>query len=100
MKLTKEELITKVTEKVGDDDLKMELLEDIADSFDDKEEVVITEEEMKELSNKLEELSWKYEDLKAKYIERFTSGSEDPDKKDLVEEEEKEEDKVIDIKEI
>lgn len=100
MKLTKEELIAKVTEKVDDDDLKMELLEDIADSFDDKEEVIITEEEMKELSNQLEELSWKYEDLKTKYIERFTSGSEDPDRKDLVEEEEKEEEKVIDIKEI
>lgn len=101
MKLTKEELIKKITERVEDDDLKMELLEDIADSIDDKSaEVIITEAEMQELSNKLEELSWKYEDLKTKYIERFQSGSDDPENKSLVEEKEEEDEKVIDIKEI
>lgn len=101
MKLTKEELIKKITERVEDDDLKMELLEDVADSIDDKSaEVIITEAEMQELSNKLEELSWKYENLKTKYIERFQSGSDDPEDKPLVEEKEEEDAKVIDIKEI
>lgn len=97
MKLTKDELIAKINEKVEDDELKMELLEDISDSVDVTEEVTVSEEEMKELSNKLEELSWKYEDLKTKYIERFLGGSDEVEE---VEEKEEEKDEVIDVKEI
>ena len=96
MKLTKEELIKKISEKIDDDELKMELLEDVADSVDVAEEVTVSEDEMKELSNKLEELSWKYEDLKTKYIERFLGGSEEVEE----EKETEEKDEVIDVKEI
>ena len=95
MKLTKEEFIEKVTSKEIDDDLKMELLEDIADSIDNTE-VVVSEDEFKKMSDDLEALSVKYEELKKKYIERFTT-SEDDEKSD--EEEEKEEE-IIDVKEI
>lgn len=95
MKLTKEEFIEKVTAKEIDDDLKMELLEDIADSIDNTE-VVVSEDEFKKMSDDLDELSMKYEELKKKYIERFTTSDDDEKSED---EEEKEEE-IIDVKEI
>ena len=65
-KLSKDEIITKIEDKLGDnEELKIELMEDITDSFnEDKSELI-------EMENKFEDMKSKYEDLQAKYKERF-----------------------------
>ncbi len=91
MKLSKEELKTKISEKVTDPELSIELLEDVEDSFSEEGEVDNTE---------LEDLKEKYSDLQERYKARFLSGSEEDEeetKEDVPELEEKE---VVDIKEI
>lgn len=93
-KLTKEELIKKVSEKVTDAEVQLELMEDITDSFG---EVVDNSE--------LEELKAKYDELMNKYRDRFLEVKEvkeeieDAQKEDSEEDELKEEE-VIDIQEI
>lgn len=80
MKLTKEDLIKKVSEAGIDDEFKMALLEDIADSMETVD------------MSKFVEVS-KYDELKDKYIKRFTEGAvseESPDPKGDPEDEEKE----------
>ena len=89
-KLSKEELIKKVSEKVMDEDVQIELMEDITDSME--VENIDTSSEDK---TRIEELETQVKELKAKYKERFLKGSEE--KEDDVELKEKE---VIDIKEI
>ena len=49
MKLNKEELIQKINEKVMDEDVKIELMEDITDSFDVESEEPKEDERVKEL---------------------------------------------------
>lgn len=91
MKLSKEELKAKISEKVTDPELSIELLEDVEDSFSEEGEVDNTE---------LEELKEKYSNLQERYKARFLSGSEEDEeetKEDVPELEEKE---VVDIKEI
>ena len=83
----------KITEKVTDEDLVIELMEDISDSLD-----VSYEEEKKVLEEKINELELKLEDLKTKYKERFLKGEVIEDVKEEIEEPKEEE--VIDIKEI
>ena len=98
MKLSKEELINKINEKVLDEDVKIELMEDITDSFESEE----IENNSEEYENKLQEFEDKYTILQNKYKERFLQGTK-------TEKESKEEDdeeigvdkkEVIDIKEI
>ena len=91
-KLSKEELLKKISEKVLDNDLSVELLEDITDSMD-----VSDDAEKQALQDKIAELESKLEELKAKYKERFLTNdkSEDPE-----EPEEPKEENIIDIKEI
>lgn len=63
-KLEKDALISKISEKVENEDLAIELMEDITDSFPNDSE----KETLKsELDKKIQE----YEDLKTKYRERF-----------------------------
>lgn len=87
-KLTKEELITKVKDSEMDNEIKISLLEDIADSFEDN----------------TSEWEAKYKDLEEKYIARFTEKTEDkaeePKEDESEESEEMEEKEVIDIQEI
>ena len=95
MKLSKEELIAKIDEKVMDEDVKIELMEDITDSFEGEKESVDSER-VKELEEKLRVMTEKYK-------ERFLKGDEE--KKEVAEEkevddEELKEEEVIDIKEI
>lgn len=91
MKMSKEELKKKISEKIVDnDDLQIELLEDIEDSFSETPESDNTE---------LEELKTKYEDLKTKYKERFFKTEEKKDEDEKTDDEMKEED-IIDIKDI
>ena len=88
-KLTKEELIAKINEKELPEEFKIELMEDITDSFGDSEEMV-TKEEFEGITNK-------YEELLAKYKERFLDSKEEVKEDEDKEYEEKE---VIDVKEI
>jgi len=88
MKLSKDELVSKINGLEIDDNVKIELMEDVTDSF-----------EVSETDNtELEEIKTKYEELKTKYKERFLKGD---DKKDEEEkEDEMEEKEVVDVKEI
>ena len=79
MKLSKEELLAKVNEKVMDEDVKIELMEDITDSFSDTEEVKDDE--------RVKELEEKYKVLQEKYKERFLNGN-DEENKEVAEEKE------------
>jgi hypothetical protein len=90
-KLTKEELINKVAEKVTDTELQIELMEDITDSFEDG-------------SVALGELQAKFDELQEKYRQRFLNVEEV--KEEIAEEvkednvDEIQEEEVIDIQEI
>ena len=95
MKLSKEELSAKINDLAIDDEIKISLMEDIADSV----EVAETEDK----TGELEELKIKYEALKEKYKERFLKGDEvEEEKKEETdtEDEELKEEEIIDVKEI
>lgn len=91
MKLSKEELKTKVNELVTDNEIAIQLLEDIEDSM-----------EVGEVDTaKIDELQAKLDDLQEKYKQRFLKGDDKKDAEDKKEvDEELEEKEVIDIKEI
>lgn len=94
MKLSKEELKQKIDEKISDDDIKIELLEDIEDSID------VSEDETEKVEKtSYDEVVAERDELKRKYKERFLKGEEvkDEDKED---DEELKEEEVIDVKEI
>lgn len=88
MKLSKEELSAKINDLDIDEEIKVSLMEDIADSI---EGGVETED-----NGELEELKIKYESLREKYKERFLKGN-DEEKED---DDELKEEEVIDVKEI
>lgn len=99
MKLTKEEFIEKYQSKFdGDDEAKIEFLEDISDTL----EVAESDEKGEktaELEAEIERLKGDNEMLKKRYIDRFLGGekiSEEVEEKI----DEPEEEEVIDIKEI
>lgn len=93
MKLSKDELIQKINDKVMDEDVKIELMEDITDSFE------VTSEEPKE-DERVAELEEKYKNLQEKYKERFLKGSEEVTETEEEEETEEKQEEVVDIKEI
>lgn len=93
MKLTKDELKTKVSELVEDNDKAIELLESIEDSVDVADTSV-----QDDLQKKLDETQAKLDDLTEKYKQRFLQG-DTRDVKEETKEELKEQD-VIDIREI
>lgn len=90
-KLTKEELIAKVNEKLADNsELAIEFMEDITDSF-----------ESVDLSGYVEKAM--YDELLQRYRDRFVKGELDKDISKEVEEPSDvvdEEEKVIDVQEI
>lgn len=94
MKLSKEELSAKINDLDIDEEVKISLLEDIADSVD-------VETEPQE-NGELEELKIKYESLRERYKERFLKGSDETEEKEDEEKEDDElkEEEVIDVKEI
>ena len=83
MKLSKDELISKINGLEIDDNIKIELMEDVTDSMEVAPEVDNSE---------LEEIKAKYEELKTKYKERFLKGDEVATETEVVEKEEVEED--------
>ena len=98
-KLTKDELLSKISERIEDEDLSIELMEDISDSFDIDESSIKAEYEAK-----INELSIALDELKKKYKERFIKGDE---LEEVVEEatpveetEELQEEEVVDVEEI
>ena len=88
MKLSKDELLAKINEKVMDEDVKIELIEDVTDSFE-----IDDSNSNEEYEQRITELEDKYKNLQEKYKERFLNKVEEKE-----DDEEKEE--VIDVKEI
>ena len=91
MKLSKEDLKSKINELVTDNDIAIQLLEDIEDSM-----------EVGEVDTaKIDELQAKLDDLQEKYKQRILKGDDKKDVENKKEvDEELEEKEVIDIKEI
>lgn len=100
MKLNKEDLKKKVNEIVTDNDVAIQLLEDIEDSFDESAEVDNTK--IDELQAKIDEQQSKIDELQEKYKERFLTGNKEEKTEDKKPEEDDglEEKDIIDIKEI
>lgn len=100
MKLNKEELKKKVNEIVTDNDVAIQLLEDIEDSFDESAEV--DNSKIDELQAKIDEQQSKIDELQEKYKERFLTGDKEEKTEDKKPEEDDglEEKNIIDIKEI
>ena len=94
MKLSKEELSAKINDLEIDEEIKVSLMEDIADSIEGNAEVTD--------GGELEELKIKYEALRDKYKERFLKGNDETEeeKEEETEDEELKEEEVIDVKEI
>ena len=98
MKLNKEDLKKKVIEIVTDNDVAIQLLEDIEDSFDAE----VDNTKIDELQAKIDEQQSKIDELQEKYKERFLTGNkeektEDKKPEEVVGLDEKD---IIDIKEI
>lgn len=93
MKLSKEELKKKIDEKISDDDLKIELLEDIEDSFESDDSEKISKEEYEKVISERDEIKQKYKD-------RFLNNEESKEDDEEPEEKGLEEKDVIDVKEI
>lgn len=94
MKLSKEELKKKIDEKISDEDVKIELLEDIEDSMD----VEDTSEKVEKTA--YDEVVAERDEIKRKYKERFLNGSEEDSEEKEDDTEELKEEEVIDVKEI
>lgn len=92
MKLSKDDLIKKINDKVMDEDVKIELMEDITDSFEEN----TTNEDLQRIT----ELEEKYKILQEKYKQRFLQGEEKKDNEEKEDDEELEEKEIIDVKEI
>ena len=91
MKLSKEELKKKIDEKIEDEDLKIELLEDIEDSVD------IAEDETEKVEKTAyDEVVAERDEIKRKYKERFLKVDETKEDED----EELTEEEIVDVKEI
>ena len=93
MKLSKDELKKKIDEKISDEDLKIELLEDVEDSLED-----VADEVEKVLKEDYDKIVSELADLKEKYKARFLSKDEIVEEKE--DEDGLEEKEEIDVKEI
>lgn len=97
-KFTAEEINGRINDLEIDEDVKISLMEDIADSLTPEEN-----EELETMKAEMESLKSKYDDLQNKYKERFLKAVEvekEDEKTEEKEDEELEEKEVIDIKEI
>lgn len=93
MKLSKEEFKKKIDEKIENEDLKIELLEDIEDSFE------VTGESEKVDKTAYDEVVAERDEIKRKYKERFLDGT-NVETEETEETEEVIDVEVIDVKEI
>lgn len=67
-RLGKDELLTKISEKVTDENIAIELMEDVSDSIE-------LDTEIKRLESELESVKAERDEAKSKYKERFLTGS-------------------------
>ncbi len=95
--LEKKEILDKVSEKVSDKDLQMELLEDISDSFEKTDETV-SKKDFDNVKVELDLMTKKYNDLQDKYISRFSDVQST--KENNIVKEDPIEDKIVDIRSI
>ena len=93
-KLTKEELKKKIDEKITDEDLKIELLEDIEDSVD------VSDDTEKVEKTAYDEVVAERDEIKRKYKERFLKVDETKEDETKENEEELTEEEIVDVKEI
>lgn len=101
MVLSKEDFKKKIDTLDISDDKKIEILEDIEDSWTDdvnEEYKLRYEVEKKEMEASIANLEAEVANLKAKYKERFFSSDSVENKEDTIED--IEEKKIIDVKEI
>lgn len=94
MKLSKDELKAKIDEKISDEDLKIELLEDVEDSID------VEDDSEKVEKSAYDDVVAERDEIKRKYKERFFNNSEDVKVEDESKDEELKEEEFIDVKEI
>lgn len=95
--LEKKEILDKVSEKVSDKDLQMELLEDITDSFEKTDETV-SKKDYDNVKVELDLMTKKYNDLQDKYISRFSDVQST--KENNIVKEDPIEDKIVDVRSI
>ena len=76
MKLSKQELMQKISDLVGEEN-KISVLEDLQDSIDENLEKV-DKKEFDDLQAKNNDLQTKYDDLQKRYKDRFFSGEPIP----------------------
>lgn len=95
--LEKKEILDKVSEKVSDKDLQMELLEDITDSFEKTDETV-SKKDYDNVKVELDLMTKKYNDLQDKYISRFSDVQST--KENTIVKDDPIEDKIVDIRSI
>lgn len=93
-KLSKEELKKKIDEKITDEDLKIELLEDIEDSVDGSDDTEKVEK------TAYDEVVAERDEIKRKYKERFLKVDETKEDETKEDEEELTEEEIVDVKEI
>lgn len=101
MVLSKENFKKKIDELEISDDKKIEILEDIEDSWTEdvnEEYKARYETEKKEMEASIASLEAETANLKAKYKERFFNSDSDDNKEDITED--IEDKKIIDVKEI
>lgn len=71
LKMSKQDLLKKIGEKITDDDLATEIMEDIEDSFETTDNT--------EYETKITKLETELKDVKTKYKERFLQGTNEGD---------------------
>lgn len=99
-KLTRDELIKKVSEKIEDTDLQLELMEDITDSF--MEGDLVERAELDKVVKELEDLKEKYKSrfLEVKEVQEAIEEAKEEAMDSESDSEEIKEEEVIDIQEI
>lgn len=99
-KLTRDELIKKVSEKIEDTDLQLELMEDITDSF--MEGDLVERAELDKVVKELEDLKEKYKSrfLEVKEVQEVIEEAKEEAMDSESDSEEIKEEEVIDIQEI
>lgn len=93
--MTKDSLKQKISEKITDTDLAIELLEDIDDSMD-----VVDNSELEKVKSELEKTKQDLDNMKEKYKARFTESIPVSETKKEPEAEGLSEEKYVDIKDI
>lgn len=93
-KITREDYQKRINDLEVDDELKISLMEDLADSWIDESE------EISKLQEDITRITGDYESLKEKYKTRFFDSEKPEEKFDEEKEIKEEKEEVIDIKEI